>query len=103
MKTYEKRYAQITRELKEFEDFKAHPSTIFQGQYKEYDQNGFPTLTLEGKEISKGAKKKLETIFNKHSKNYQQIQLKLEKNPNFESELRDEQNILLRKIEQLNI
>ena len=41
-------------------------------KYSQFDEKGFPVLDAEGKELSKGAKKKLEKLYETQAKNYQE-------------------------------
>lgn len=41
-------------------------------KYSKFDERGFPILDAEGKELSKGAKKKLEKLYETQAKNYQE-------------------------------
>ena len=41
-------------------------------KYSTFDEKGFPVLDAEGKELSKGAKKKLEKLYETQAKNYQE-------------------------------
>lgn len=40
------------------------------GRYSEYDASGIPTKDAEGKDVSKGMRKKLEGELKKHAKEY---------------------------------
>lgn len=41
-------------------------------KFSKFDDRGFPILDAEGKELSKGAKKKLEKIYENQTKTYQE-------------------------------
>lgn len=51
-------------------------------KFSKFDERGFPILDAEGKELSKGAKKKLEKLYENQTKTYQEY---LEKKKNSES------------------
>jgi len=48
----------MEKELSALEEGKVNPSEMFRAEYSQFDENGIPTHTTDGKEIAKNAIKK---------------------------------------------
>jgi len=94
------RISTLKNEIDGWEKKKILPRDMFLSQADRYstvvDQRGIPTHDRDGKELTKGVRKKLEKEFNNQEKNYTSFQDRLAKDPEFLLRLRDEYDTLIR-------
>lgn len=73
-KKQEQAAANLKREQERLEKMKVHPKDLFQDKslYSEWDEQGLPTKTANGEEVTKSMKKKLTKQYQQQEKLYQE-------------------------------
>jgi len=92
-KKLETKMANLKNEIASWEKKKTDPKELFRSQtdkYSQFDDKGIPTHDKDGKELTKGARKKLEKEFSIQEKNYKSFQEKSAKEPDFLLRMREE-------------
>jgi len=71
----------MEKELSALEEGKVNPSEMFRAEYSQFDENGIPTHTTDGKEIAKNAIKNLKKAHEAQQKKYRNYTEQLLKDP----------------------